>query len=252
PINPGNSGGPLINLDGEMVGINVAVRVGAQGIAFAIPVNDAMEVAATFLGRITEEQIRHGIIAKTVYENHEPAVMVQSVVDFSDAENGGLKYGDLIKEVDGVACRRALDLHRKLLDKRAGEEYEITIERQGKTLTIAMRAGTAVQNAPGADVWRQVGIKISPMAENQLRDIHPNYSRGLKVTQVRPGSPADHEGIRPGDVLVAMHGWKTETVDNLRFVLRQDDVTSGAQVVFYIIRGSEPFYGNIRIESSSP
>ena len=58
-INPGNSGGPLINLDGQMIGINVAVRVGAQGIAFAIPVNDAMDVAAGFLSELTERKVHH-------------------------------------------------------------------------------------------------------------------------------------------------------------------------------------------------
>ncbi len=250
PINPGNSGGPLINLDGEMVGINVAVRVGAQGIAFAIPVNDAMEVAASFLGRMTEERVQHGIIAKTVYENHNPAVLVQSVVDFSLADNAGLKYGDVIKAINNEPCQRALDLHRNMLDKSAGEEIQLTVERQGETQNISLRLGAGRGNSPGADIWRQIGIKISPMNENQLRDIHPNYSRGLRVNQVRAGSPADREGMRPGDVLVAMHGWKTETLDNLRYVLRQDDMQSGADVVFYIIRGSEPFYGNIRIDAN--
>ena len=248
-INPGNSGGPLINLDGDMIGINVAVRVGAQGIAFAIPVNDAMEVAAGFLGEITEGRINHGIIVRTVYQDHKPSTRIQSVLDFSAADRAGLRYGDVIKSVNGQMCQRAVDLHRFLLRNQPGDTVELEIERDGTTQSVSLKLG-AMDQSSGASIWRQFGIKLTPVGEDRLGTSHPNYSRGLLIDLVRPGGPADREGLRPGDILVTMDGWNTESMDNLIYVLNQEDIRQGGETVFYIIRNGETFYGNIRLAST--
>ncbi len=245
-INPGNSGGPLINLDGEMIGINVAVRVGAQGIAFAIPVNDAMEVAAGFLGEITEQQIHHGIIARTVYREHEPSTRIQSVKDFSAAERAGLKYGDIISSVNGKSCLRAVDLQRHLLDFKPGETVQLVVDRDGQQLTIALVLGND-QPSSGVSIWQQFGVKVTSVDQTELGNRHPNYSRGLRIDEVRTGGPADREGLRRGDILVTMDGWKTESLENLMYVLGQEDVRRGDETVFYILRNGEPFYGNVRM-----
>jgi serine protease Do len=247
-INPGNSGGPLINLDGEMIGINVAVRVGAQGIAFAIPVNDAMEVAAGFLGKITERQVNHGIVARTVYHEHKPSTRIQSVLDFSAAEQAELRYGDVIRSVDGEPCLRAVDLHRSLLNHQPGDRVDLEIERAGDVRQVTLQLGAA--DAKGSvSIWQQLGVKVTPVGEAELGNRHPNYSRGLRIDQVRPGGPADREGLRRGDILVTMDGWKTETIDNLIYVLGQADVRQGEETIFYIIRNGEPCYGNVRLAS---
>ena len=82
-----------------------------------------------------------------------------------------------------------------------------------------------------------------------MKGRHPKYSKGLKVTRVRAGSPAEAEGIIEGDVLVAMHGWKTESIDNLSYVLEQEDVKKKKGFLFYILRDKEPFWGEMRIAS---
>ncbi len=249
PINPGNSGGPLINLDGEMIGINVAVRVGAQGIAFAIPVNDAVDVAAEFLRELTEQRTRHGVVANTIYENHRPRVVIEEVVAFSAGELAGLHVGDIIRAVDAIPCQRAVDFQRGFLDKQPGDEVTLSIERDGQPRQVALQLGEPY-GPNGVSVWRQLGVRVKPVSENQLREIHSNYSSGLLVEKVRQGSPAAREGIREGDILVAMHGWRTESVENLLYVLGLQDVSAGNEVVFYIIRDSEPFFGNIRVAGS--
>lgn len=249
PINPGNSGGPLVNLDGEMIGLNVAVRVGAQGIAFAIPVNDAIEVAAEFLREITDRQVRHGMVVATRYVDHEPRVTIEEIGGFSAAESADLQPGDVIASVDGSPCLRAVDFHRCLLEKEPGDEILVSVLRDG----IPEEARVSLAEASPADgisVWRQLGIGITPVSGSQLRKIHANYNSGLRVDRVRPGSPAAREGIRPGDILVAMHGWRTESVENLLYVLALKDVAAGNEVVFYVIRNSEPFFGNIRAASN--
>ncbi len=245
-INPGNSGGPLINLDGEMIGINVAVRVGAQGIAFAIPVNDAMEVAAGFIGDITEGQVNHGIVAHTVYRDDEPSTRIQAVLDFSAAERAGLQYGDVVKSIDGRPCLRAIDLQTSLLDAKPGQEMKMQIERDGKSMVLNLGLG-AVQRTAASTVWRQFGVKVKVVDKSVLGDAHSNYNRGLQVEMVRPGSPADREGLQTNDVLVAMNGWKTESVDNLVYVLGQPEVKQGNEIMFFIVRGDEPFYSYIRL-----
>lgn len=248
-INPGNSGGPLINLDGQMIGINVAVRVGAQGIAFAIPVNDAMDVAAGFLSELTEQRVHHGIIARTVYRNHKPSTRIQMVQDFSAAEEAGLKYGDEIRSVEGRPCQRAVDLQCAMLDANPGEVLELEIKRGEEIQTVALRLG-AREKAGGVSIWQQFGVKVAAIGAGELGIDQPNYDRGLRIEQVRAGSPADRQGLRRGDILVTMDGWKTETVENLMYVMNQEDVRSGAETVFYIVRNGEPFYGHIRMAAS--
>jgi serine protease Do len=76
---------------------------------------------------------------------------------------------------------------------------------------------------------------------------HPNYQRGLKVVRVRPESPAAEEGIQPGDVLVAMHGYKTESFENLAYILRQPDLQEKRSFVFYILRNKDPLFGQLRL-----
>jgi serine protease Do len=249
PINPGNSGGPLINLDGEMIGINVAVRVGAQGIAFAIPVNDAIEVAADFLRDVNDQRISHGIATRTVYDNHLPRVIVESsTADPSRASD--LQEGDWITAIDGVDCHRALDFERALLNKKPGESALLCVTRGGAHLDVTLPINGAGP-ADGNALWRHLGVRVTPVSGNALKSNSSSYTSGLRIDEVRPGSPAAREGIRAGDVLVAMHGWRTESVENLMYVLALQDVASGSEVVFYIIRNRDPFFGNIRISSQT-
>lgn len=250
PINPGNSGGPLINLDGEMIGINVAVRVGAQGIAFAIPVNDAVDVATEFLRELNERRFSAGLVLSTVYHEHRPSIVVRRV-DAGDGAESGLRPGDEIVDVAGTPCLRALDVERAMLDRSAGDTLSIRIRRDGQEQTVSHVLAAPRANDSGP-AWQQLGIRVTAVSGLKLRDSQSKYDSGLRVDRVRPGSPAAREGIRDGDILVAMHGWRTESVDNLKYVLALQEVAAGQQVVFYIIRNQEPFYGNIRIANVPP
>ena len=80
-----------------------------------------------------------------------------------------------------------------------------------------------------------------------MSNLHPNYKRGLKVTRVRANSPAEVEGIVPGDIIVAMRGYKTESLENLAYVLQRTDVAQNKSFMFYIIRDKEPFWGQMRV-----
>ena len=144
-INPGNSGGPLLNIDGEMIGINVAVRAGAQGIGFAIPADKAMAAAASMLASANAGKVWHGVMAGA--ENSRgiaKGVVVESIEKSSPAAEAGIKPGDVITRLDGVDIHRALDLQRALLDLKPGDRIDIALSAIGRIVGKAPDAvGTA-------------------------------------------------------------------------------------------------------------
>lgn len=266
-INPGNSGGPLLNTQGKMIGINVAVRIGAQGIAFAIPVNDAIEVAADLMSQVLPTENFHGLTLETEYVDHKPQLKVISVAAGSPADQEGIKAGARLEKINDQEVMTRLDFAKSVM--RASAKRKLKIELADNTVAMVELTKAAnphrdsavkmangnhrlpVSNQSTASLlaWNPIGLKLVPASEAELRNRHPKYKRGLRVVGVRKGSPAESEGIMPGDVLVAMHGWKTESLENLAYVLQRPDITKRQDFLFYILRDKEPFWGQMRIAS---
>ena len=249
-INPGNSGGPLMNINGEMIGINVAVRIGAQGIAFAIPVNDAVEVAAELMEQIVPGEVFHGLSTRTIYVENASQLVIESVEPDSPAQKAGLKSGDRILSINDRAASSELDFQTALLHVSNQEDIRLTIDQNNEQSDVTLKLAKNNKPraaAPTSIAWMPIGLKLLPISESEMANRHPNYKRGLRITSVRAGSPAESEGIMEGDVLVAMHGWKTESLENLAYILQRPDVVEQEDFMFYILRDNKPFWGQMRV-----
>ena len=244
-INPGNSGGPLLNIEGRMIGLNVAVRVGAQGIGFAIPVNEAMRVAARMLSAEKIGRISHGVMTKTVEVDLVSHVEVLSTRSGSPAEQAGLQRGDIIRQVLNHPVARSVDFELALLGHKPGEEIPLEIDRGGerKKVSLVLRSRQRSIAPLGDEVWLDLGIQVERVSQRVIQQMQGSYSGGLRVTRVRTASPAAKEGVRRGDILVGMHKWETASLENLEFVLQSPEVHHGARVKFFILRDGRTLYG---------
>lgn len=247
-INPGNSGGPLLNIDGDMIGINVAVRVGAQGIGFAIPVDEAMEVAAGMLDARRVASVSYGAQLKTDYVDEVGRVVVESVDTDGPAKLGGLQAGDIVMSVGDRRVERRLDVERALFDSTAGDSVAFTVLRNGSTHAAQIVLTAASKSASGDSAWSELGVRLTPVPTTTFRKYRSKYRGGLSVVEVREGSPAQRHGIREGDVLVGMHKWETISEDNVTYILSSAEFKATQPFKFYILRDGETLFGNMRLD----
>ena len=146
-INPGNSGGPLLNLNGEVIGINVAIRSGAQRIGFAIPIDDTRRTIARLLSVEKLNGFSHGLQTVDVKTSQEKKLVVESVGKGTAAELSGLAAGDIIRDVRGITVVDATDLERALLDLPRGQAVDVKILRDGKELVRQLTVGSGQATA---------------------------------------------------------------------------------------------------------
>jgi serine protease Do len=251
-INPGNSGGPLLNIDGEMIGVNVAVRVGAQGIGFAIPVDRALEVAARLLSAERVGGVWHGIVPRTRPLNSS-GVYAESIQPDSPASQAGLQTGDLVTRVNSLAVQRSLDLERAMIGLRPGQQVELEFVRDGRVqrvsvqLTAAQGEAAEPQDPIYQKAWEVFGMRLEELPPGSLSASGTQFSGGLRVLEVRTGSPAQREGVVAGDVLVGLHEWVTASRSDLAYVMSANQVQQSDGVRFYVLRGQETLFGHLPV-----
>jgi serine protease Do len=254
-INPGNSGGPLLNVDGEMIGVNVAVRAGAQGIGFAIPIDSALTVAARLLNVERLRSNYHGLMTQPGREFGGP-LRVTRVTSASPADKLGIQPGDEIVSVGPMAVVRPLDLERAFLDCQAGQSVPVEIRRNGVTsvLDLALAESQVRTIAPRAAfsnnndrAWELLGMRLSEEPRSTFQRRNTRYRGGMHVEEVRPNSPAAEEGILPGDILVGMHKWETASEQDIQYIVSRPTLSQMGKLKFYVLRGQSTLYGHINI-----
>ena len=247
-INPGNSGGPLLNIDGDVIGINVAVRAGAQGIGFAIPIDKVASVAVGLLATCNANKAWIGMESSTDVSLRRHGMTVGAVEPKSPAAEAGLVAGDVVTAIDDFTIERPLDFQRAMLDRKAGDTLHLTVQRSesAKSLKLNLTLGEVPENQKVADqpAWDFLGVKLKAIPADEFRKEHQTrYRGGLAITAVRPNSPAANQGIVPGDILVGMHIWETATIDNVAYILKRPDFAKLNPVKFFILRGDETLFG---------
>jgi len=248
-INPGNSGGPLLNIDGEMIGVNVAVRAGAQGIGFAIPVDKVMAVSADLIASCNGKSTWHGVVLGKPRSGQQ-GLVVAAVEPDSPAAEAGLEPGAVIRSVGRAEVHCCLDFQRALLERKPGEHLELGLSRQDESLAATLTLAEALADARPSPrpIWDVLGMDLKPLPTDEFRQTYQTrYRGGLVVTAVRPESPAANQGIRRGDVLVGMHVWETISLENVTYILERPDFPSLNPIKFFILRGSETLYGYIPV-----
>lgn len=208
-INPGNSGGPLLNIKGDLIGINTAIYGDAQNIGFAIPANRAHRIVEQL---INFGEVRRGhlgvhiqnltpALADALEIPHQRGVVVHRVEEESPAFSAGIVRGDVIIAVDGKSPRNGAEFQERLARVHEGEFVGMTILRDGKTLDKKLKATPLSEEVLQRTGWRRLGIRID----------RPETRGGMRISAVRERSAAAGAGIRPGDILLAIELHTTDS-----------------------------------------
>ncbi|MCM8535515.1 MAG: Do family serine endopeptidase [Lentisphaeraceae bacterium] len=224
-INPGNSGGPLVNLDGEVVGINTAIYSrsgGYMGIGFAIPVNmvkkiknqlvDSGAVTRGFLGVLPQDIDSE--LAKSFGVND--GVLISQVTPDSPADKGGVKVGDIVVGFDGKTIKDVGPFRNVIAMKLPGDTIKMDVIRNGKkkSLTITL---TSRPDEAKVDAVNDFGIVVGEAPGNLSVD------KGIVVTEVKPGSVAAYAGIKAGMVIVEVNRMKVNSVSDFDKAVAKDE-----------------------------
>jgi len=253
-INPGNSGGPLLNLNGEVIGINTAIIPYAQGIGFAIPINTAKQILKDLIefGKVKRGWL--GIylqpmtpsLAKGFGLKEAKGVIVARVVPGSPAEKHGLKRGDVILSVDGKEVNSPAELQMAIRSHKAGEKVTLTVWRQGKTVDVSVTLGELPQEEKLSQVSEEkIGIRVSNITSDLIKKYGIAEKQGVVVVYVEPNSPADVADLREGDVILEVNGSEIKNLSDWEKAL---SALSGDSLVLLVSRGGSTFFVSISIK----
>ena len=246
-INPGNSGGALVNLKGELVGINSQIisRTGTNvGIGFAIPSNQAKFVLAELIAHGSVERGRIGVqggqditpeLQKVFGLSNTRGALIGQVVKGSPADKAGLKAGDVILEANGHELRDFQHLRNIVGLLKVGDKVDFKVWRDGKTVAVPVVVGKDTEQAASGSKLhpRLAGATFAPADESNSED-----TRGIAVTAVQPRSPAARIGLRPGDVILAVNRKRVETLEEFGKLAGEDQ----KELLLHVRRGNQAFF----------
>ncbi len=247
-INPGNSGGPLVNLRGEVVGINTAIfskSGGYMGIGFAIPVNMARTVTDSLIaeGRVVRgwlgvsiQDLSDDLAGSFGYPSTDGA-LVGDVVDDGPAEEAGLRTGDIISRFNGKPVEGVDQLRLAVASTRPETQVSVEIFRNGKSKQLRVELGeleaedAAVRATGGEEPAERLGMSYRGLTDDLARQLGDEINPGgVVVTAVEPFGPAARAGLRVRDVIIEVKGEEIGDIQNFRRLLRAHDLRDGVRL----------------------
>jgi serine protease Do len=243
-INPGNSGGPLVNMRGEVIGINTAIVRGGSGIGFAIPASMAKGVSSELLskGRVTRGWLGVSLqplspeLATSFGVKEPKGALVTEVMPDSPAAKAGLRSGDVITEVNGKKVENPGDLARTVAMAPLGRAAKLTVwrDKQEHSLSVVPR------EAPGERQVSRLGFDVRPVTAEIASELGLRSTEGVVVTRVEEASEAAEAGLRRGDVIVELNRESIKTLAD--FDRTTKSAKSGERMTVRVERGQSAFY----------
>ncbi len=256
-INPGNSGGPLLNMDGQVIGINSAIIASGQGIGFAIPstmakkiiaqIKDGGKVSRGWLG-VTIQDVSEDT-AKALDMDKPRGALIANVIPDQPAAKAGIIAGDVIIEVNGTSMADAGELLRTIAGLAPGDSAKLTIWRKGGTKRIKVTLGErdtkqlaqAQQPQQPEQVAGVLGMAVRPVTEQEAQALGMSAPKGLLVTDVEQGSPAQASDIRAGDVITQVNQREVTSSDEFKNILEGEGKAKGVVLLLVLRQGQSAF-----------
>jgi serine protease Do len=256
-INPGNSGGPLLNIDGEVIGINAMIIQPGTGIGFAIPINMAKQILNDLIkqGKVVRPWLGISVqdlspeMAEQFQVKEKEGVLVAQVHQGTGAEKAGLVSGDIIKSIDDKAIKNVNELIKEIQKKKVGQKVKLSVVRDGKPMTIEITT-TAMPDKPEAMKEKEIEEKLGARVQELTPQLVARYrisseiKRGIVVISVEEGSPADELGLQEGDVILEINRKKIETVKDFEKAIKDISLEKG--IVFRLHRRGNTFYHSFK------
>ena len=233
-INPGNSGGPLLNLQGEIIGINVAILTssrGFEGIGFAIPINKAKNILSTL---IEGKRVVYGWLGIQIQDitpdvaeyyklSEREGVLVYQVLPDGPASRAGMKDGDIVKSFDGQPILHSRDLIDRVSAAKVGQHAKVETLREGARQSLEIEIGERpsegeAEGKASTEAWRGLQVKNLSSETTERLNLAPGTT-GVVVTDVAEGSPAEQAGLQPGDVINEVNRQRIENVGDYQRVV---------------------------------
>ncbi len=252
-INPGNSGGPLINLHGEVIGINTAIfsRSGGNiGIGFAIPINLVKELLPQLKGKGKVTRGYLGVliqkvtpeIAESLGLDKPQGALVANVSKDGPADRAGMKVGDVIVEFDGKEIKESNDLPFMVARTPVEKKVRVKVIRDKKEATLNVTVGEMKEEEVTASVPAkgEFGLTVQKMTPEIAESLGLDRPEGVVITSVEPGSAADDAGLRRGDVIMEMDRKPIHTIDDYRRAVKE--TKKGKGILFLVRRGDSTLF----------
>jgi len=245
-INPGNSGGPLLNLRGEVVGVNAAIvseSGGFEGIGFAIPSNMALHIATMLITKGKVERGWLGVsiqdltpeLAKSFGVDTQKGALVAEVAKGGPGEKAGIKRGDIIISYQGKEVRNAGSLRNDVANTPIGREVKLTVWREGKKQEFGATIGNAenITKILAASVNRRLGAEIRAVTPQETQQFGLEPQEGVAIASLDRKSPLSAVGFEPGDIILEVEGQPVEGVES--FVEIVNSLQPGQEVTLFAV-----------------
>jgi len=246
-INPGNSGGPLVNLEGEVVGINTAIfsnSGGYMGIGFAIPINMARHVLESLIseGRVIRGWLGVGIqdlteeMAKSFGHPSTEGALVGHIQDGSPAQDAGIQQGDIIIQLNNESILNVNQLRHSVAALKPKETAKIKVVRDGKEKVINVRIGELsseeLQEAvPEEETTESLGVSVETLTPELAAELGSKQEKGVVVTSIQQGSVASSGGIQRGDIILQVGATRVNNAKEFRDAVAEVDVANGVRLL---------------------